>query len=72
MKVKYVEYVQKEKLAIELIAETTFETYILQRLWGGAVLSRGNGDSKTQSGMSTGFYIDLGETVDKEKKDETK
>ncbi len=43
--------------ALELVAETPIETGLLQELFAHGEMTRGNGESLTHNGMSTGFYL---------------
>ena len=44
-------------LSLEVIGETPTETALLVAFWKHGRLERGNGNSVTQDGQATGFYV---------------
>lgn len=45
-------------MALELIAETDVEYMLLNQIWEYGKMKRGNGNTETPDGMSTGFYLE--------------
>lgn len=48
--------------SIEIICQTPQETEILSSLWDAGKITRGDGESFTEDGYNTGFYIDFPKT----------